>query len=101
MEIDTVLRWAASIIAGLGGLYGLHKVALWMESRGLIYYVHKKPESSPMGSFIALQKVLEPRAEYVLRAPRAYHRTKQDAGQRVDLDSQDVEDEEGRDQGPP
>jgi hypothetical protein len=103
MEIGTSLRWLQGMlgIGGcIGGLYGLHRLALWMEDRGIIYYIRKEPSGSPLGSFIALQKVIEPRAEYVLRAPCAYQRTDQESGQATDPDSIETNKMEGHDSGP-
>jgi hypothetical protein len=56
------------IALGLGALYGLHRLALWMEDRGHLYYLNKKPKSSPLGSLIAFQRAIEPRAHYVVQA---------------------------------
>jgi len=36
--------------------------------RGYLYYLHKKPKSSPLGSLIAFQRAIEPRAQYVVQA---------------------------------
>ena len=44
-----------------------------MEERGWIYYLNKKPRGIAMGSFVALQKVIEPRAEHVLHVWRGNH----------------------------
>ena len=54
-------------------MYGLHRLALRLEERGFIYYLNKKPRSSPMGSFVAFQRVLEPRAEHVIQVTRVNH----------------------------
>jgi len=51
------------VALGLGALYGLHRLGLWMEECGCIYYLHKKPK-------VAFQRAIEPRAEYVIQAER-------------------------------
>lgn len=56
-----VVGWSVVVALGLGALYGLHRLVLWMEDRGYIYYLHKKPRSSPLGSLIAFQRAIEPR----------------------------------------
>jgi hypothetical protein len=61
--------WLLIIGLSLGALYGLHRLGLWMEERGYIYYLHKKPKgSSAIGSLVAFQRAIEPRAEYVIQA---------------------------------
>jgi hypothetical protein len=102
METWTLLRWAVSIAAGVAVLYGLHRLGLWMEDRGLIYYLRKKPRGGgSLGSFVALQKVIEPRAEHVLRTPRAFHKVDQGAGQGTDPAGPEDEAAKGRKAGPP
>jgi hypothetical protein len=73
MENWNALVWIMLALDGLVALYGLHRLALWMERRGWIYYLNKKPRGSAMGSFVALQKVVEPRAEHVLHVSRVNH----------------------------
>jgi hypothetical protein len=64
-----VVGWVLLIALGLGALYGLHRLGLWLEERGYIYYLHKKPKGGgAIGSMVALQRALEPRAEYVIQA---------------------------------
>ena len=68
MVARMVVGWSLVIALGLGALYGLHRLGLWMEDRGYIYYLHKKPKSSPLGSLIAFQRAIEPCAQYVIQA---------------------------------
>jgi hypothetical protein len=64
-----IVGWVLLIALGLGALYGLHRLGLWMEERGYIYYLHKKPKGgSAIGSLVAFQRAIEPRAEYVIQA---------------------------------
>ncbi len=64
-----MVGWALVVALGLGALYGLHRLGLWMEERGYIYYLHKKPKGgSAIGSLVAFQRAIEPRAEYVIQA---------------------------------
>ena len=58
------------IALGLGALYGLHRLGLWLEDRGYIYYLHKKPKSSPLGSLIAFQRAIEPGTQYIVQADK-------------------------------
>jgi hypothetical protein len=73
MENWTALVWSLLVTGGIVAAYGLHRIALGMEGRGWIYYLNKKPRGSAMGSFVALQKAIEPRAEHVLHVSRANH----------------------------
>jgi hypothetical protein len=41
--------------------YGLHRLALWAEDRGWIYYLRRKPSSSALGNaFLEIQSLVEP-----------------------------------------
>lgn len=66
MDLWQALFWAALGLAGVAALYGLHRLCLWLEARGLLYYKHKKPSSSAASCFVALQQFLEPPAKHVL-----------------------------------
>jgi hypothetical protein len=74
MNSWTVILWTILVICGPLALYGLHRLGLWMEEQGYIYYLHKKPKGSAAGSFVALQKLIEPRAEHVIQVTRADHK---------------------------
>jgi hypothetical protein len=69
----TVLFWTLAVTGGLGALYGLHLLGLWMEERGYLYYLHKKPKGSAAGCFVALQKALEPNVQHVIQVSRVNH----------------------------
>jgi hypothetical protein len=69
----TVLYWTGCIAGGVGGLYALHRLALHLEERGHLYYVHRKPKSSGLGSFVALQRALEPQVQHVIRITEESH----------------------------
>jgi len=58
--------WSAAVVVALAGLYGLHRLGLWAEERGYVYYMHKKPSGSAAGAFVALQRAIEPQARHVL-----------------------------------
>lgn len=60
----TTIAWV-----GVAGaiLYALHRLGLWMEARGWIYYRDKRASGGAMGSaFLELQSMLEPGARHVL-----------------------------------
>ena len=74
MNTWSVVLWTILIICGPPVLCGLHRFGLWMEEQGYIYYWHKKSKGSSAGSFVALQKLIEPRAEYVIQVTCADHK---------------------------
>lgn len=42
-------------------LYGLHRLGLWMEERGWVYYWHKRGTGTAAGNaFITMQSFVEP-----------------------------------------
>ncbi len=59
------MQWIGWIIAGPAALYGLHRLALWLEAHGHLYYLNKKSSGSAAGSFVAMQRFVEPRSQHV------------------------------------
>ncbi len=49
-------------------LYAAHRFALWLESRGLLFYRDRKPSGNPMAGFVQLQQMLEPGTQHVASA---------------------------------
>jgi hypothetical protein len=59
----SVWHWLAGALALAGAvatLYGLDRLGLWLESRGWLYYRHRKPTSSPASAWVALHQLIEP-----------------------------------------
>ncbi len=74
----------ALALGGLAGLlYCLDRLGLWLEDRGWLYYRKKKPQSSPMGSFVALQQAIEPRVKYIREVDQ--HRRQEEEGPKEKL----------------
>ena len=62
-------------------LFALHRVAVWMESRGWLYYRRVKPRSSNLGNaFLELQSMLEPGKRHVIELRREEHDDQTDSG---------------------
>jgi hypothetical protein len=62
-------------------LAALHRLALWMEARGWIYYRRRRPSSSAVGNaFLEVQSLLEPGQRLVLEARRDDHAEQEDSG---------------------
>ena len=56
---------AAGIAAGLIGVgYGIHRLLLWAEDRGYVYYLNEKRPPGPSLGFLA--QIYEPEMEYVV-----------------------------------
>jgi len=64
--------------ATLAGLWLVHRLLLWMEERGWIYYLRKKPDPASLGTaFLELNKLAEPQKRHVLEVKRT-QRAEQD-----------------------
>jgi hypothetical protein len=62
-----VIRTIAWIVGIAATLYGLHRLALWMERRGWLYYKHTRGSSSSLGNaFLHVQSIIEPGKRHVL-----------------------------------
>src|SRR6516225_3160474 len=66
MESWHWLVWPALAIGAVAALFGLDRLGLWLEDRGWLYYRRKKPTSSPMTAFVAMQQVIEPGVTHVV-----------------------------------
>ena len=52
-----------------GGIYLLHRLALWAEGRGWIYYLRRRPSRSALGNaFLEVQAIVEPGKRRLLEA---------------------------------
>lgn len=60
---------AISVIGGIGILLLLDRLALWMESKGWLYWRKSKGTSTRMGNaFLQLQSMLEPGNRHVIES---------------------------------
>ena len=65
--MKTLLFLAAAALA----LYGLHRLALWMEARGWLYYVNSNPTTSALSqAFLEVQSIVDPGKKIVLETMR-------------------------------
>jgi hypothetical protein len=64
MELRYILTGVLTIAAGVTAIYGLHRLGLWMERRGWLYYRARRSGGGAR-SFIALQEFLEPPTRHV------------------------------------
>lgn len=55
------MKTAAVLFAVAALVFVVHRVALWAEARGWIYYLRRKPKSSALGNaFLEVQALIEP-----------------------------------------
>ncbi len=73
MDAWTIVFWTGCVVGGFGLLYALHRLALGLEERGHLYYLHKKPKGGGAGCFVALQRALEPQVQHVIQVTDERH----------------------------
>ena len=74
------LLLAAVVVCG--GIYLLHRAALWAEGRGWIYYQRHKPSRSALGNaFLEVQSLVEPGKRLVLEAREENGRDEDESGE--------------------
>ena len=96
MSFWAVAVWSLIIASGVAALYGLHRLALWLEEHGWLFYKHKKPSSSAVSCFVALQQALEPPIQHVLHVNEEKRRhTEQGAPGKADLPQVEGDHREG------
>jgi hypothetical protein len=67
-QMMTAWHWLLAALAvptAAAALYGLHRLGLWLEDRGWLYYRRTKPESSPAAMWVGLQQFIEPGVRHV------------------------------------
>lgn len=66
-----MIRWTLFVSLSVAALYGLHRMALWAEARGLTFY-RKAGSGGSLGHAIQdLQTTLEPCQRHVVEERRA------------------------------
>jgi hypothetical protein len=79
MDFWRVVPWAVAGIVVPFALYGLHRLCLWLEARGHLYYLTRQPEGgSPLGSLAELQKALHPTTKHVMHVREEKRRRSED-----------------------
>lgn len=86
----TGLTLLAVVLAVVGGLYGLHRLALWLESKGHLYYKHRQPSGSALGqAALEIQSILEPSKETMVEVMREERRIESPSGDPRDPDARE------------
>lgn len=64
MNLWTVTAW---VVGAAGALYGLHRLALWLEREGWIRYLRHPPDggAGTAAAFGGLHQLLDPRTQHV------------------------------------
>ena len=68
-------------LAAGAAIYGLHRLALRLERKGHLYYLHSKPSSSALGNAaLAVQSILEPGKRHVVEERQAERSERRESG---------------------
>ena len=67
MNAGIIAAWVAGLVAAVAVLYGLHRLALWLEREGWIRYMRNPPRADSGGGAALgeLQKIFEPQTRHV------------------------------------
>ena len=74
------LLWFAAICFFLAGLYGFHRLCLYLEARGYMYYWHTKPQGSVPSVLVDLQEIMQPSVRHVIEVRNDKHVENDNAG---------------------
>ena len=62
------MKWLI-LAAAVAGLYGLHRLALWAEQKGWIFYIKRKPSPASLGTaFLEIQQLAQPEKRHIAEA---------------------------------
>jgi hypothetical protein len=68
-------------LAALAGVYGLHRLALWAEARGFVYYRRRRGGSGALGNaLLEVQAIFEPARRHVIEERRQQRREAAETG---------------------
>ena len=78
MTLLQILLLAGAIIGLTALVYGAHRLGLYLENRGLIYYWHKRPSGGAARMWVPLQEAIEPQIQHVIEAEEQTRKQTQD-----------------------
>jgi hypothetical protein len=61
-----LIAYAAIAVGAVVALYSLHRLFLWMEDRGWVYYWHKSGSGNAGNILMPIQAIYQPEVKYVL-----------------------------------
>ena len=66
--------WAGVAVVVPFAVYGLHRLALWMESRGWIFYLNREPSGGALGNAVlGIQSMFEAGSRHALEVRQELH----------------------------
>jgi hypothetical protein len=68
LDSGAAMTWTLYLVAALAALYAMHRAALHLESRGYLYYLHKKPEPGGHSAFLPIEELIAPQVRHVIEA---------------------------------
>ncbi|MCL4813071.1 MAG: hypothetical protein KJ061_11320 [Vicinamibacteraceae bacterium] len=72
----------AIVVTVAAGLYGLHRLLLWAEGRGWIYYRRQSSSRASVGSaMLEVHALMEPSKKHVLEVREEDEARRQEAGE--------------------
>ena len=75
------MKLAILLLASALALYALHRLALWMESRGWLYYRKHKRGSAAIGNvMLEIQSFYRPSVEHVIEHRQEEQREEDESG---------------------
>ena len=77
------MKFIIIAVAIISGITLFHLLALWMEKKGWIYYLHTKPSSSRLGNvFMEVQSILEPGKKHIIEIKKEQKRENAKTGKK-------------------
>lgn len=77
----TAIWWIVGVVAVLAVIYGLHRLALVLEKRGLINYLNAKPQSGGGAMFSPFREMIQPQIRHVIEVQDERRYKREDAGE--------------------
>jgi hypothetical protein len=71
------MQWVSWLVSAPAALYDLHRLALWLEVRVLLYYLNQKP-SGGASAFVTMQRFVEPGSQHVEHVRHVEQRVEDD-----------------------
>ena len=70
-----------AIAVFLAGMFGLHRLAMWAEDRGYIYYLRRRGSSGSLSTaFLEVQAIIEPKVRHVVTERKREAVEREDSG---------------------
>jgi hypothetical protein len=91
------MGWIRIILIVAVGIYLLHLLLTWMESRGWVYYrTHRPPMGAAAGAMLEFESIYNPPAEHVIEFQKEIGLPSQTTDLPIDEDAEPDEDPTSR-----